>query len=622
MSISTSTWRARAAMVAALVLGFGAITASVGSGQATAKGGTSKPPAGNPAPLVPPTWPAVPAPVFSTNSANLHGFDVTGFVQQATADPTLCPALPAAQAGGRIVLNGMTITVPCNSIVQMPANTLSWVDSIDIATANHQSLALDGTGSGSAAPSANTPYPSFEAHVVGNIVGTQLIAGLVFLSQQSVNSGQGVVTRIDYATGDLYVGSATGAPDQVRLQINDPAGRFGRAQSPDDRFSVDDENPTIHSGTGYPMCVPRTDPAGTAPDALCPEKNRPSSTATTSCRNWTAAGVTVPAAGELPATPVGQRCKNYVMKAPTGLAPADADARQQAPIEVGDFISYAGTLFRGGAGQSDYVSVHTIEDNVGLYTQPGTLPTYLAIGEFGVGSADPSATAVNGAAQETQDRIFLEAETTDPKAPVDIYFVDVDPATGNEINRWVTPFEMTGENNGPLVGGGANAGLNIGGGITTMNTGAQVQRARLRATKAPTGVLGSPTRTLRVVSRTQCVQPRYILNSLAATSTAATPVTTAANVVLANAAPVPAIDATSTVATTTGTVRVANADCLKSTPVANGLFGGVYTAPVFEYIFPENVSTGDAVVPNDFWHLGFLVNGEGPGTGRLTPTPW
>ena len=200
--------------------------------------------------------------------------------------------------------------------------------------------------------------------------------------------------------------------------------------------------------------------------------------------------------------------------------------------------------------------------------------------------------------------------------------MDINPTTGAVRNRWVTPFEMTGENNGP-VPAGANAGLTIGGGITTQNTGPQPQRARLRATKAPAGLLSQPTRTIRVVSRTQCVQPRYILNSLSATSAVpATAVTTAANTVLANAAPVPAIDAQSTAATTTGTVRVPNADCLKNTPVANGLFGGVYTAPMFEYIFPENVSAGDAVVPNDFWHLGFLVNGEGPGTGRLTPTPW
>jgi hypothetical protein len=56
--------------------------------------------------------------------------------------------------------------------------------------------------------------------------------------------------------------------------------------------------------------------------------------------------------------------------------------------------------------------------------------------------------------------------------------------------------------------------------------------------------------------------------------------------------------------------------------VANGLHAGQYTAPVFEYIFPENVQPGDPTVPNDLWDLGFLMNGEGTGTGRLTPSPW
>ena len=94
----------------------------------------------------------------------------------------------------------------------------------------------------------------------------------------------------------------------------------------------------------------------------------------------------------------------------------------------------------------DYISAHTIEANVGIYTQPGTQPSYLAIGEFGVGTADPNATAVSGVAQETQDRIFLESETTDVKTPVDIYLMDVDPRDRRRHNRWVTPFEMTGEN--------------------------------------------------------------------------------------------------------------------------------------------------------------------------------
>ncbi len=143
------------------------------------------------------------------------------------------------------------------------------------------------------------------------------------------------------------------------------------------------------------------------------------------------------------------------------------------------------------------MSVHTIEANLGIYTQPGKQPSYVAIGEFGVGSADPAATAANGAAQESQDRIFLEAETTDFKTPVDIYYEDVNPANGTTVNRWVTPAEMTGE--------AATTQWPQGGGITTANTGAQPQRDRLRATKAPIGLLSQPTRTVRVVARSLCV---------------------------------------------------------------------------------------------------------------------
>ena len=54
------------------------------------------------------------------------------------------------------------------------------------------------------------------------------------------------------------------------------------------------------------------------------------------------------------------------------------------------------------------------------------------------------------------------------------------------------------------------------GGITTQNTGAQPQRARLRATKAPTGLLSQPTRTVRVADRDTCVPSNPPARSAAA----------------------------------------------------------------------------------------------------------
>jgi hypothetical protein len=448
----------------------------------------------------------------------------------------------------------------------MPANTLTWSNFVN-----------GGPGLGLA---AGTAYPSFEVRVVGNLVGAKPVAGLIYVSQQAVNAGSGYVSRIDYATGNLEVDSGV-AGQPIVLQINDPNGRFGRAQSPDPRFSVDDANPTIHAGTGYPMCVPRTDPA-VSDDPLCPQANRPRAAA--GCRNFSQAGIAPPVSGELSRPAAGQvYCSQYVMPSVAARLASEPDARQQAPFEVGDFISWSGTLFKDAAG-NDYVSAHTIEASVGIYTQPGTQPSYLAIGEFGVGSADPLATAVNGAGQETQDRIFLEASTTDVQTPVDIYMIDVDAKTGVPHSRWVSPYELTGECNPASTLPASCYG--ISGGITTQYTGPQPQRARVRATKAPTGLLSQPTRNLRVMVRSLCV-PHLI-------------------------------------STSTGTAidQVALDACVSAAPVvANGLVAGQYAAPVFEYIFPENVKPGDPVVPNDFWHLPFIRNGEGD-VGPLAPAPW
>ena len=249
-----------------------------------------------------------------------------------------------------------------------------------------------------------------------------------------------------------------------------------------------------------------------------------------------------------------------------------------------------------------YTSAHTIEANIGIYTMPGTQPSYLAIGEFGVGTADPNAVSINGLATETQDRIFLEAETTDVKTPVDIYMTDVNPVTGAVRNRWATPFAMTGEQNGPFQADGVTP---IGGGITTQQAGPQPQRARLRAVKAPTGLLSQPTRNIRVAVRSLCPG----LTTLAPVNDlTGAPVLTALDTCLNKN------DATP------GTGNL----------VANGLKEGQYTAPTFEFIFPENVKPGDLLVPFDFWHLPFIAKGEGattasaigPGVGPLEPAPW
>ena len=219
-----------------------------------------------------------------------------------------------------------------------------------------------------------------------------------------------------------------------------------------------------------------------------------------------------------------------------------------------------------------------MEANLGIYTQPGTQPSYMAIGEFGVGTADPVATAVSGEPRKPRTGSSSKPRPRTSRPPVDIYYEDRN-TDGSVRNRWITPFEMTGENGVPISG--------PTGGITTQNTGAQPQRARLRATKAPNGLLSQPDRTVRVGVRSLCLP---------------TPVNVS-----------------------TTTINQAALDtCFKNAPTrANGLQPGQYIAPVFEYLFPENVKPGDALVPNDLWHLPFLVSGEGTGNAAaLAPSPW
>jgi hypothetical protein len=345
---------------------------------------------------------------------------------------------------------------------------------------------------------------------------------------------------------------------------------------------VDQNNPTVTAATGYPMCIPRTDPA-TTDDARCPKANRP--LAAQGCRNFGSAGVSIPASGELSAPVTGQvYCSQFVMPDPTTRTATDPDSRQQTPFEVGDHVTFAGTLFKDATG-GQYISAHTVRADVLAFTQPGTAPSYLAIEGSVIGSADPRLTAITGVPQETKDRLVLEADTTDVESGVDIYLPDIDPKTGQVRNRWVTPEAMTGE----FI-------LPSGGGIITQNLGPQPQRARLRANKSPAGLLSNPTRTIRVSNRVTCFPTPPTGHDFDGTSS---------------------------------TVALTDVDtCLKNVPLnANGLQAGEYTAPMFNFLFPENTRPGDVVVPDDLWHLGFLRYGEGPNpitpaVGPLQPPPW
>ena len=556
-------------------------------------------------PAIFPVSPITPPPAVPTQ------FDVTGHIQSAAIDQRVCPGsskLDRRLWGGWVTVNGVEIIIPCNTILQMPATSLTWAELFDPALipldtmAGTSGLALEDRDRSVEA----LPLPAYEIHIQGNIVkdpvsgDAKYIAGLVFISQQSLNLGQGYIKSIDYATGELCVSSGLPtaglmgqtnpnpeclSPD-VRVRINDPVGRFGKKHGGlgcealgtcdveeshfDQRFTADTDNPTIHAATGFPMCIPRAYPFGQLgdTDALCPQQNRPKQGVNGSkCSNLPIAnGITFPA---FPAQKDGY-CHSFVMDAlptdpapPTGPCGSFFDAKgvainnpcttradRQAPFEVGDYIDYAGTLTTDTplsmAVSPYYISAHTINGHIGIYTYPGTKPVYVMIEGLLAGT---NALPLQNIPQEVTSRIRVEGFTTDPSTLVDIFAMDVDKVTGLITERFLSSVNPSGP---PVIG-------------------------RLRFLPAA-GSYSPPTRNFRIVSRTLCnskTMPCYI--------------------------PPAYLDSNN-----------------PAGKYANGLVAGQYNAPNFEFIFPENLFLGDPVLPNNFQDLAFLACGSGPLTTAST----
>jgi hypothetical protein len=392
--------------------------------------------------------PFVPVPAPVKTLAPVSPFNIVGFIQKATLDNP-----GDVSSGGTLVVNGITITVPRNTLFQMPATAMTWQElfalapsssapsNLPCATNNPNGLPCStgpyglnsngGPQTGLALSDNPAPAATYEVTVLGNRVvsgGTdQYIAGLIFLSQQSLNTGQGYINYIDYAKGELWLSSALGAPGGARVRINSPIGRYGLSQTPDQRFTADEDNPTIRAATGYPMCIARFDPT-VATDSLCPSWNRPVDPQT------------------------GAYQTIFTMPAPPAVSPTPAvggpmpppDANQQAPFEINDFITYSGTLVKDPSG-GEYISAHTIVANVGIFTAPGTMPAYVAIEDMLLGVAgNPNPLFP----QEAVEKLRITSVSTDPTQLVDFYAVDVD-ACGTETNR----FYGTADPFGPPVAG-------------------------------------------------------------------------------------------------------------------------------------------------------------------------
>src|SRR3954471_13224159 len=322
-------------------------------------------------------------------------FDMIGFIQEATVDRP-----GDIFSGGTITVNNVKIIVPYYTILQMPAFALTWQELFAKAPAPYT-----GLQTGLALRDIPKPKYTYEVQVVGNrLPDGRHIAGLLFVSQQSLHAGQGFITAVNFAAGEVTIDNIT------RVRINDPIGRFSvgipAASNPDARFTIDEDNPTVRASSSYPMCIPRT-----ANDPLCPQKNRPLSPVD---------GVT--------------RLGFFTMPAATSTPTAAniPDPYLMAPFEVGDYVTYNGILVDDPT-TGTYVLAHTLIAEATILTAPGTVPAYTAIDVLLQGAVSKAGAAgVEGAV-----RTRVEGWSTDAGGSTaeNVYAIDVQACTGAETER-------------------------------------------------------------------------------------------------------------------------------------------------------------------------------------------
>jgi hypothetical protein len=520
------------------------------------------------------------------NSNVPAGFGQAGFIQTATL---------GSDGGGTLTMNGINMIVPANSVVQFPANTLQWADLFDpkvyspvydttgVPTEPNLAITPGTTGlallDNPAQKKGVSPYLPFNANVLGNIdtqnvtgkgVDSYIVGLILPIDQDLGNGGSGVITFIDYAKGRFEVGGQLNTPGTgTVIEINDPSGRYGWAHSPDPRWSVDADNPTVAAGSGYPMCIPKFDPTVKI-DLDCPIFNRP---------------LNPSGAGQDPFVQPGAPL--MVVNMPPSSTPGTTkpDPFKEAPLMIGDFVAYKGVLYKNNPlalinplkpwNQQTYISANTVgADKVAIYTAPcpsGTEncaasvgPAYMQLARMviGTGGITPGTNLLPNASlgiiggqiplPEPRKNIVIVGFVTDSTQLVDIFAADINPTPpGIETPRLL----------GTVL---PEPGVVVGG-VGRGNKG----RFRFEVAK---GNFGDRTRVYLAMTHHGL---RKVPNQH-------------------------------------GTIH----------PKQGGLISGQYHAPMFTFQFAD-APPGFPIIPQNFDSMPFLTQGEGgnPSAGPLVPFP-
>lgn len=393
---------------------------------------------------------------FSAGEKPTTPFNIIGYIQSfKLCDPAynITPSTPCdknnPRAAATMKVNGITIIIPENLKIIMPGTYLTAQDIFKgskgtaaggLSTPEQSGLAIDDQHP------PGKPYIPFTAEISGNIAKDpattkiEYIAGLVNISQGVLQTSAGYIRDIDYAKGELLVTpDISNQTNQVRVRLNDPPlkadgtgpGRFSKGSidaKDDNRFMVDQGNPTVHAMTGYPVCIP-TSING---DPRCPMKNRMKTSDGKFLRRYT----------------IGPKIAETTNRIPVANAPLcqDCDPNFMVPLVEGDYVIFSGIWIDDSINPTNptgYISAYSLEANLGIYTSPGENPAYVAIEEshWGTGGipfddlpqeTGPGKPAVPG--QNLVTRFFIVGFTTDPSRNIKIVALDVDSVTGDEQN--------------------------------------------------------------------------------------------------------------------------------------------------------------------------------------------
>jgi hypothetical protein len=391
-------------------------------------------------------------PVFAEDPPTTP-FNIIGYIQSfKLCDPNY-NTTPCNKADPRtaatIKVNGINVIIPANLKIIMPGTYLTAQDILKGPKGKANSPLVLPEQSGLALEDSHPPgkiFIPFTAEISGNMAKNtnrkiEYIAGLINIAQGVLQTSAGYIHAIDYAKGELHITpDKDNATNLVRVRLNDPvlddgsnAGRFSQGSSgdkDDNRFMVDQSNPTVHAMTGYPVCIPKS----SSGDERCPMSNRPKGSNNRYLTRYTIGKATptningIPVAG----APICTSCKSDKL----------------APLVPGDYVIYAGIWLDDPdpvTKTTGYISAYALEANLGIYTSPGETPAYVAIEEslWGTGGiafpgipqeTGPGKPAPNNPPGENLvTRFKIVGFTTDPSRVVELVAVDVDPMTGEEL---------------------------------------------------------------------------------------------------------------------------------------------------------------------------------------------